>query len=43
MFVRGESQTMKFNDKTKRIICLCVVIAMALPIGISIAYMFIGQ
>lgn len=33
---------MNFSDKTKRIICLCVAIAMVVPIAIGVIYSFIG-
>lgn len=33
---------MNFNNKTKRIICICLAVTMIIPIGISIAYMFLG-
>lgn len=26
---------MNFNDKTKKIICICIAVAMIVPIGVS--------
>ncbi len=34
---------MRFTDKTKKIVCLCVAIALIVPIVISIASMFVGM
>lgn len=33
---------MRFDDKTKKIICICLAVAMVVPIGISIVAMFMG-
>lgn len=34
---------MKFDDKTKRIVCLVVAIALMIPIALGIASLFILQ
>lgn len=33
---------MKFDDKTKKIVCICLAAAMIVPLGISLVYMFLG-
>lgn len=33
---------MNFSNKTKRIVCICLAVAMIVPIGISVVYMFLG-
>lgn len=33
---------MKFDDKTKKIVCICLAVAMIVPLGISLVYMFLG-
>ncbi len=33
---------MNFNDKAKKIICICLAVALIVPIAISAIFMFIG-
>lgn len=33
---------MNFNDKTKRIICICLAAALIVPLAVSAVFMFIG-
>ena len=33
---------MRFTDRTKRIICICIAAAMVVPLAISAVYMFLG-
>ncbi len=33
---------MKFTDKTKKIVCICLAVAMIIPIAISAIYMLSG-
>lgn len=32
---------MVFNNKTKKIVCICLAVAMFIPIAIGIVYMFL--
>ena len=34
---------MRFDNKMKRIICICLAVAMAVPIAVGMIYMFIGM
>lgn len=33
---------MNFDDKTKRALCICLAIAMVVPVVVGIIYMFAG-
>lgn len=33
---------MNFNDKTKKIICICLAVAMIVPVGISLLAIFLN-